>query len=362
MRRHFGDLVFETVVPRSVRLAEAPSHGLPAIALRPALARRRGLLEGGDGACRARLSQRPRRGLGRGLEVLIGGAGDARARAARRSTQIHPNPRQPRRASTTRRPPASPTRSARRASSSRSRAAAAEGGYELIAGERRWRAAREAGLRDRARRSCARPTTATRCCSALVENVAREQLSPVEEARAYAVLLDEFELSLGEVAERVGRSKPSRLEPAAPARAARRRARDGRARRALRGPRPRRARRAGPGRAAAGSRARSSRQGLSVRAAERAARWAGAKQKPRGEDARRSIRRWPRARATRVAAADRAPEARVRGGRSRSSSPTSTSSRSSPRRSRRCGLATGRSGHGRSWIRTADLRLIRAAL
>ncbi len=32
VRRHFGDLVFRTVVPRSVRLAEAPSHGLPAIA------------------------------------------------------------------------------------------------------------------------------------------------------------------------------------------------------------------------------------------------------------------------------------------------------------------------------------------
>jgi ParB family chromosome partitioning protein len=44
---------------------------------------------------------------------------------------------------------------------------------------------------------------------ALVENVAREQLSPVEEARAYAALLDEFELSLAEVADRVGRSKPA---------------------------------------------------------------------------------------------------------------------------------------------------------
>ena len=43
----------------------------------------------------------------------------------------------------------------------------------------------------------------------LVENVARENLSPVEEARAYASLIDEFELSLGEVAERVGRSKPT---------------------------------------------------------------------------------------------------------------------------------------------------------
>ena len=43
----------------------------------------------------------------------------------------------------------------------------------------------------------------------LVENVARKDLSPVEEARAYSVLLDEFGLTLGEVAERVGRSKPS---------------------------------------------------------------------------------------------------------------------------------------------------------
>ena len=44
---------------------------------------------------------------------------------------------------------------------------------------------------------------------ALVENVAREQLTPVEEARAYAVLMDEFVLTLGDVAAKVGRSKPS---------------------------------------------------------------------------------------------------------------------------------------------------------
>ena len=43
----------------------------------------------------------------------------------------------------------------------------------------------------------------------LVENVARENLSPVEEARAFAMLLDEFGLALGEVAERVGKSKPA---------------------------------------------------------------------------------------------------------------------------------------------------------
>ena len=81
------------------------------------------------------------------------------------------------------------------------------GGYELIAGERRWRAAREAGLETLpalVRETDDRETLLL----GLVENVAREDLSPVEEARAYAVLVDEFELSLGEVAERVGRSKP----------------------------------------------------------------------------------------------------------------------------------------------------------
>ena len=84
----------------------------------------------------------------------------------------------------------------------------AAGGYELIAGERRWRAAREAGiavLPALIREADDRDTLLL----ALVENVAREQLSPVEEARAYAALVDEFELSLGDVAERVGRSKSS---------------------------------------------------------------------------------------------------------------------------------------------------------
>jgi ParB family chromosome partitioning protein len=80
------------------------------------------------------------------------------------------------------------------------------GGYELIAGERRWRAAREAGVATvpaLIRQADERDALLL----GLVENVAREQLSPVEEARAYASLVDEFELSLGDVAERVGRSK-----------------------------------------------------------------------------------------------------------------------------------------------------------
>ena len=57
LRRHFGDLVFTTSVPRSVRLAEAPSHGLPAIAYDRRSSGARGLLEGGDGACRASVTR-----------------------------------------------------------------------------------------------------------------------------------------------------------------------------------------------------------------------------------------------------------------------------------------------------------------
>ena len=149
-----------------------------------------------------------RRGLGRGLEVLIGGAGQSELLHLPVES-VHPNPRQPRRRF-------EPEATAGLAASIRHQGVLqpivvrprAEGGYELVAGERRWRAAREAGL----------PTLPALVRDAddretlllgLVENVARENLSPVEEARAYASLLDEFELPLGDVAERVGRSKPA---------------------------------------------------------------------------------------------------------------------------------------------------------
>ena len=155
------------------------------------------------------MSSAPRRGLGRGLEVLIGGNESTTQLAELPVDSIHANPRQPRRRF-------EPEATAGLASSLKQQGLLqpivvrprAAGGYELIAGERRWRAAREAGLaslpalvRDADDRDS--------LLLALVENVAREQLSPVEEARAYAALVDEFELSLGDVAERVGRSKPA---------------------------------------------------------------------------------------------------------------------------------------------------------
>jgi ParB family transcriptional regulator, chromosome partitioning protein len=150
----------------------------------------------------------PRRGLGRGLEVLVGGGQAAETELLRLPLDaIHPNPKQPRRRF-------EPEATAGLASSLKHQGVLqpvvvrprAAGGYELIAGERRWRAAREAGLETLpalVRETDDRETLLL----SLVENVAREDLSPVEEARAYAVLMDEFELSLGELAERVGRSK-----------------------------------------------------------------------------------------------------------------------------------------------------------
>jgi ParB family chromosome partitioning protein len=149
-----------------------------------------------------------RRGLGRGLEVLIGGEGHPEL-IHLPVEMIHSNRRQPRRRF-------EPEATAGLASSIRTQGLLQpvvvrpreEGGYELIAGERRLRAAREAGLATLPaliRRADDRQSLLL----ALVENVAREQLSPLEEARAYAVLLDEFGLGLGELADQVGRSKAS---------------------------------------------------------------------------------------------------------------------------------------------------------
>jgi ParB family chromosome partitioning protein len=221
-----------------------------------------------------------RRGLGRGLEVLIGGGASA--------TELHQIPLGSIRAN---------TRQPRKHIDAEGISGLAEsvraqgvmqpvvvrptegGGYELIAGERRWRAARSAGLATIpaiVRESDDRESLVL----ALVENVAREDLSPVEEARAYAVLMDEFGLSLGEVAERVGRSKPTvsnrvrllELPDDVLGLVERGLLSEGHARAVL----------SVPGHDDRRTLARKVvAQGLSVRATERAARWAGAQTKPR---------------------------------------------------------------------------------
>lgn len=82
----------------------------------------------------------------------------------------------------------------------------AGGRYELIAGERRWRAARIAQF-ETVPAIVRREENAASLELALVENMAREDLNPVEEARACAALVDELGLTREEVGRRVGRSR-----------------------------------------------------------------------------------------------------------------------------------------------------------
>ena len=84
----------------------------------------------------------------------------------------------------------------------------ADGSYELIAGERRWRAAREAGL-EKVPAIVRDPEHAERLQVALIENMVREDLNPVEEARACAALVDDLGLSKEDLARRIGRSRPA---------------------------------------------------------------------------------------------------------------------------------------------------------
>jgi ParB family chromosome partitioning protein len=83
-----------------------------------------------------------------------------------------------------------------------------DGGYELIAGERRWRAAQQAGL-EKVPAIVRDSEQAERLQVALIENMVREDLNPVEEARACAALVDELGLSKEELARRIGRSRPA---------------------------------------------------------------------------------------------------------------------------------------------------------
>src|SRR5215212_5043845 len=82
------------------------------------------------------------------------------------------------------------------------------GTYELVAGERRWRASQLAGLETIPALVRARDD-AQSLELALIENMAREDLSPVEEARACALLVDELGLTREAVGRRVGRSRVS---------------------------------------------------------------------------------------------------------------------------------------------------------
>jgi ParB family chromosome partitioning protein len=79
-------------------------------------------------------------------------------------------------------------------------------GFELIAGERRWRAARRIGLQT-IPGIVRTADDASMLQQAIVENVQREELNPLEEAAAYQQLIEDFSLTHDDVASRVGRSR-----------------------------------------------------------------------------------------------------------------------------------------------------------
>lgn len=155
------------------------------------------------------------RRLGRGLSALLGdpvtpgqGAAAAEGLVELALADIHPNPDQPRRR-------IDPAALAVLVESVRQHGLVqpvvvrpdAEG-YVLIAGERRWRAAREAGL-ERVPALVREADERGRLELALVENLVREDLSPMEVARACAVLTEDFGQSHQQVADRLGRARPT---------------------------------------------------------------------------------------------------------------------------------------------------------
>jgi len=83
-----------------------------------------------------------------------------------------------------------------------------DGSYELIAGERRWRASQQAGL-EKVPAIVRDSEHAERLQVALIENMVREDLNPIEEARACAALVEDLGLSKEDLARRIGRSRPA---------------------------------------------------------------------------------------------------------------------------------------------------------
>lgn len=154
-----------------------------------------------------------RRGLGRGLDALLGPASSTATVEASSSLleipvdQIDVNPRQPRKTFE----PGSLDELARSLKNTGMIQPvivrrAPGGRWQLIAGERRWRAARQAGIEQIP--AVVREATDVESLElALVENLLREDLNPVEEAEAYQRILTEFGWTQEDVAQRVGKDR-----------------------------------------------------------------------------------------------------------------------------------------------------------
>ena len=226
IREFFKDRVFDTVIPRNVRLGEAPSHGLPGDSLRREVARHRKRTSRSPASFSRASPRRPpparshnmvdkRPALGRGLSALIPDTpAAAPPPAADRSLEIdtdllRPNKFQPR------------THMDDERIEELARSIRANGIIQpIVVAEGR------AGLRDRRRRAplargaARRPAESAGRRSrhsrgerllavALIENIQREDLNPIEEAAAYRRLADEFHLTQEQIADAVGKDRSS---------------------------------------------------------------------------------------------------------------------------------------------------------
>jgi len=150
------------------------------------------------------------KGLGRGLDALLGGGGDERPREALLTlpiARIRPGRYQPR------------TKMDQQALAELAASIRSQGlmqpllvrpvdrdRYELIAGERRWRAAQMAGL-DQVPALVREVPDDAALAMALIENIQRENLNPMEEAAGVQRLVDEFKMTHEQAADAVGRSR-----------------------------------------------------------------------------------------------------------------------------------------------------------
>ena len=151
-----------------------------------------------------------RKALGRGLDALIPGRAEVQETGPRLAEvaieKIRPNPRQPRDHFDDAAIDAIASSLAEHGVLQPVVLRQMNDGYELIAGERRWRAAQRAGLEKLP--AVIRDATPRESLElAIIENVQREDLNAIEEASAYQLLIDEMQLTQEQVAERMGRDR-----------------------------------------------------------------------------------------------------------------------------------------------------------
>jgi ParB/RepB/Spo0J family partition protein len=215
-RDYFNEKVYSTVIPRNVRLSEAPSHGMPVLIYDKSCPGSKSYFSFTDEFINqestigsASLMDKIKKGLGRGLSSLIGETKVEVQKNQLPITDLIPNKYQPRKNfdeanledltnSIKERGIIQPI-IVRKSNNENSK-------FEIIAGERRWLAAQRAGIHNV-------PVVITEADDlkslefAIVENVQRHDLNPLEEAQGYKRLIDEFSYDQEKVSKFIGKSR-----------------------------------------------------------------------------------------------------------------------------------------------------------